>query len=275
MTDLQPQYLDVPSERGGVRRIAYLYAPGTDAARPGLVWFSGLKSVMTSTKATALADWAAREGLSILRFDYSGHGQSSGSFADGTPGQWLADAIAVLKQVASGPQIFVGSSMGGWIALLILRAITRADPMARGLPRVGGAVLIAPAWDMTEALMWRQFPPDVRSELAANGYFERPSRYEDGAYVITRDLIEEGRNHLIGDDSFDPGCPVRIIQGVQDADVPWQHALELLGILRSENVMLSLIHNGDHRLSRPEDIARLLQHVRALCETAASPAISR
>ena len=158
MIDLQPQYLDIPSARDGGRRIAYLYAPGRDADRPGLVWFNGLKSVMTSTKATALADWAAREGLAMLRFDYSGHGQSSGTFTDGTPGQWLEDAIAVLKQVARGPQIFVGSSMGGWIALLILRAISRADPMAAGLVPVGGAVLIAPAWDMTEALMVAAIP---------------------------------------------------------------------------------------------------------------------
>lgn len=265
MIDLQPQYLDVPAGRSGARRIAYLYAPGTDKDRPGLVWFSGLKSVMTSTKATALAEWAARDGLSMLRFDYSGHGQSGGAFTDGTAGQWLEDSITVLKQVARGPQIFVGSSMGGWIALLILRAIAGTDPMAAGLIPVSGAVLIAPAWDMTEALMWRQFPPAVRNELAAKGRFERPSHYEDGAYVITRELIEDGRSHLIGDDSFDPGCPVRIIQGVQDPDVPWQHAFGLLQILASENVMLSLIHDGDHRLSRPEDITKLLQNVHALC----------
>lgn len=261
MIDLQPQNLNVPARGGGTRRIAYLYAPGTGKDRPGLVWLSGLKSVMTGTKATALAEWAGREGLSMLRFDYSGHGHSGGAFTDGTPGQWLEDAVAVLKQVARGPQILVGSSMGGWIALLILRAIASANAMAAGLSPVGGAVLIAPAWDMTEALMWKQFPEAARTELAERGYVERPSLYEDGPYVITRDFIEEGRNHLIGEDSFDPGCPVRIIQGVQDADVPWQHAFGLLRILRTENVMLSLIHDGDHRLSRPEDITKLLHTV--------------
>lgn len=259
MTDRQPQFLDVPSRDGEMRRIAYLSEPGEDRSRPGLVWFSGFNSVMTSTKASALAGWAATQGLSMVRFDYSGHGQSGGAFTDGTIGQWLEESIAVLKNVAHGPQILVGSSMGGWIVLLILRAIANASPMAAGLAPVRGAVLIAPAWDMTQELMWSKFSRAARNELTEKGAIERPSRYEDGPYIITRTLIEEGRNHLIGGGGFDPRCPVRIMQGVQDPDVPWRHAYALLHGLETDDVMLSLVDDGDHRLSRPPDIAKLLQ----------------
>lgn len=266
MSDPRPAFLEVTGADGAVRRIAYLNEPRDASGRPGLVWLCGFNSVMTSTKVSALADWAAREGRSLLRFDYSGHGASEGEFADGTIGRWLEEAMAVLREVARGPQILVGSSMGGWIALLILRAIAHGDPAAEGLPEIRGAVLIAPAWDMTEELMWKEFPPEARAAIKREGVFMRPSPYGDGPYPITRALIEEGRHHLIRDTPFDPGCPVRILQGLKDPDVPWQHASALNTILTSSDVETLFIPDGEHRLSRPEDIETLLQVVSDLYE---------
>ncbi|MDA7949320.1 MAG: alpha/beta hydrolase [Hyphomicrobiaceae bacterium] len=231
---------------------------------PGIVWFCGLNSEMTSTKVTALKDWAAQTDRSMLRFDYSGHGNSDGEFSDGTIGQWLNESLTVLRDVASGPQILIGSSMGAWLVLLILRAIARDDPVVADICKIEGAVLIAPAWDMTEELMWNQFSQAARAQLQNNGYFERPSRYGEGPYIISKKLIDEGRNHLIGDDSFKPPCPVRIIHGVKDPDVPWKHANKLTHTLEGENVMLQFIPDGDHRLSRDQDIAKLFSIVEDL-----------
>jgi pimeloyl-ACP methyl ester carboxylesterase len=199
----------------------------------------------------------------MLRFDYSGHGQSEGAFIEGTISQWLGDSIAVLEELAEGPQILVGSSMGGWIALLLLRAIAEEAPIAANLPEIAGAVLIAPAWDMTETLMWG-LPERAEAQFEKDGYYDRPSRYGGGPYRITRALIEDGRNHLLRKSKFKPPCPVRILQGIKDLDVPWQHANKLNTILEGENVMLLLVHDGDHRLSRPADIARLYRVVEDL-----------
>jgi pimeloyl-ACP methyl ester carboxylesterase len=271
MSEPQPQFLDVDGAKGKRRRIAYLNEPRESSGRPGLVWLCGFNSVMTSTKASALAGWAAREGRSLLRFDYSGHGASEGEFAEGTIGQWLEDAMAVLKQVARGPQILVGSSMGGWIALLILRAVAQGEPAAKGLPEIRGAVLIAPAWDMTEELMWKEFSSEARSAIERDGVFMRPSPYGDGPYPITRALIEDGREHLIRETPFDPGCPVRILQGLEDPDVPWQHVSALNTILISDDIETLFIPDGEHRLSRPEDIEKLLQVISELCEEEGAP----
>jgi pimeloyl-ACP methyl ester carboxylesterase len=213
---------------------------------------------MTSTKVSALHEWAAQTNRSMLRFDYSGHGASDGKFADGTIGQWLEESLAILREVAQGPQILVGSSMGGWLVLLILRAIVNRERMVQNLCPIEGAVLIAPAWDMTEELMWNQFSDAIRAEIETRGFYERPSRYSDGPYTITKQLIEEGRTHLIGDDQFAPPCPVRIIHGIDDPDVPWRHANKLTQTLLGENIMLSLLQTGGHRLSRPEDIEKIL-----------------
>lgn len=254
-----PQFLDIGSSGTLVRRIAYIQTRGD--REPGVVWLCGFNSVMTGTKVSALAGWAEQRRASMLRFDYSGHGLSDGGLSDGTIGQWLEDTAAILRHAAEGPQILVGSSMGGWIALLILRAIANGDPLAKGLPPIHGAVLIAPAWDMTEELIWKQMSDEVRATIATEGVWMRPSAYGDPAYPITAGLIEEGRRHLIAGASFEPGCPVRILQGLNDTDVPWQHVNRLPGMLGEGNVTSFYIPEGDHRLSRPEDIDKLLQTV--------------
>jgi pimeloyl-ACP methyl ester carboxylesterase len=227
---------------------------------PALFWLSGLKSDMQGTKAQALDRWAERQGRAMTRFDYSGHGESGGSFADGTIGRWLEESIAVFEACCAGPQVVIGSSMGGWLALLMLRELARRPPAAGKAPVVG-LVLIAPAVDFTEELMWKRFPPEVKRELEQKGAWERPSAYSEAPYLITRTLIEEGRTHLLLDGMIETGCPVRILQGVQDPDVPWQHAVELTSRFAQDDVVLTLVKDGDHRLSRPEDIERLLAAV--------------
>lgn len=258
MNRTNTQSITVPGPRGENLRIAYLNTPVDRSETPGLVWLPGLNSTMTNTKVSALHSWAAQTNHSMLRFDYSGHGASDGEFAAGTIGQWLEESLAILREVARGPQILVGSSMGGWLVLLILRAIANAEPAVENLCPIEGAVLIAPAWDMTEELMWNQFSDEARAAIETQGFYQRPSNYDDGPYTISKQLIEEGRRHLIGDDRFTPPCPVRIIHGIEDPDVPWRHVNKLNRTLQGENVMLSFIHNGDHRLSRPEDIEKML-----------------
>jgi pimeloyl-ACP methyl ester carboxylesterase len=224
-------------------------------APPGLFWLGGFKSDMRGTKAEALDQWAEQQGRACTRFDYSGHGESGGAFEDGTIGRWLEDSLAVFTEVCSGPQILIGSSMGGWLALLLARELQRRG----GTPpaSVAGMVLIAPAVDFTEALMWKRFPAKVKREIEKAGVWERPSAYGDGPYPITRALIEDGRNHLMLGHLIETGCPVRILQGVQDKDVPFAHAMELVSRLAHDDVVLTLVKDGDHRLSRPEDIERL------------------
>lgn len=264
MNHKDTQSIVVDGNQGESLRIAYLNAPVDQSEEPGLVWLPGMNSTMTSTKVSALHKWAAQTNRSMLRFDYSGHGASGGEFTNGTIGQWLEQSLAILRQVARGPQILVGSSMGGWLVLLILRAIANEEQMVHNLCPIEGAVLIAPAWDMTEELMWNQFTDEARAKIETQGFFERPSRYGDGPYTITKQLIEEGRDHLIGDDSFTPPCPVRIIHGIEDPDVPWRHANKLTQTLLGEDIMLSLIQGGDHRLSRPENIEKILYTINDL-----------
>jgi pimeloyl-ACP methyl ester carboxylesterase len=245
---------------GGARRIAVRVQEGHS---PGVVWLGGFNSDMKGMKAQALADWAARTGRACVRFDYSGHGESGGKFSDGTIGRWLEESLAVFDAFCEGPQIVVGSSMGGWLALLMARELKRRTSTP---PRasVAGLVLIAPAVDFTQVLMWDRFPPEVKREIETSGAWTRPSEYSDQGYLITRRLIEEGRNHLLLGGSIETGCPVRILQGALDPDVPWQHACELVSRLAQDDVVLTVVKDGDHRLSRPEDIARLIAAIEEL-----------
>jgi pimeloyl-ACP methyl ester carboxylesterase len=233
------------------RRIAVRARPGT---APGLVWLGGFNSDMKGTKAVALDAFAAEHGRACVRFDYSGHGESEGRFVDGTIGRWLEESLAVFDKFCGGPQVAIGSSMGGWMALLVARELKR-----RGTP-LKGLVLIAPAPDFTEELMWKGFPDEVKRQIEREGVWLRPSEYGE-PYPITRALIEDGRKHLILGGSIDVGCPVRILQGAQDPDVPWRHAFALTDRLPSDDVVLTMIQDGDHRLSRPQDIARILAAV--------------
>jgi pimeloyl-ACP methyl ester carboxylesterase len=263
------------------RRLAVRAQPGT---APGLFWLGGFNSDMKGTKAEALARWAADQGRSCVRFDYSGHGESGGEFTDGTIGRWLDEGLAVFEAFCHGPQIVVGSSMGGWIALLLARELKRRDeaspragstqsdlPQQSAAASIAGLVLIAPAVDFTELLMWRKFPRSVQRELEQKGVWERPSAYSDHPYLITRGLIEEGRRHLLLDHMIEPGCPVRILQGVKDPDVPWTHATDLVSRIARDDVVLTLVKDGDHRLSRPEDLERMIAAVAEFCGVAGAP----
>lgn len=243
------------------RSIAYRIVPSARPGATGLFWLAGYKSDMASTKATAIADWATSKGLAATLFDYSGHGVSSGAFTDGTIGRWLEEAYAAFIKLTCGPQVIIGSSMGGHIALLLLRKLARDAP--DDARRIKGAVLIAPAWDMTEELMWKQFPPDARRALIDDGVFLRPSEYGE-PYQITRALIEDGRNHLLARQPFDPGCPVTILQGLRDDAVPAAHTRELLTFLKGQKIKLIEIDDGEHRLSRPEDLAKLFHAMEEL-----------
>ena len=258
MSNSEPTHLDVGTG-SAVRRIA---VRTQDGAAPGLFWLGGFNSDMKGTKAAALARWAADHGRACVRFDYSGHGESTGAMADGTIGRWLEESLCVFDTFCRGPQIVIGSSMGGWIALLMLRELKRRTESAgSGGATVAGLVLIAPAVDFTELLMWDKFPAKVKREILDKGAWERPSAYSERPYLITRALIEEGRQHLLLGGMIEPGCPVRILQGVADPDVPWSHAVELTSRIARDDVVLTLVKDGDHRLSRPEDIERLIAAV--------------
>jgi len=224
---------------------------------PGLFWLGGFMSDMKGTKAQALDRWAEAQGRACIRFDYSGHGESGGKFTEGTIGRWLEESVAVYARFAQRPQVVIGSSMGGWLALLMARELQKYP----GAPPIAGMVLIAPAVDFTEELMWKRFSPAIKREIEDKGVWLRPSQYSEGPYPITRGLIEEGRQHLLLDGLIETGCPVHILQGVQDPDVPWRHAVELVSRFARDDVVLTLIKDGDHRLSRPEDIERLLAAV--------------
>ena len=256
--DQEPVFIEV-GEAEGRRKIAVRARAG---ASPGLIWLGGFNSDMKGTKALALDAWAAGHGRACVRFDYSGHGESGGAFIDGTIGRWLEESVAVFEQFCRGPQVVIGSSMGGWMALLLAREIARNPASPASPATLAGLVLIAPAPDFTEQLMWTGFTPEIRQEIQTRGVWMRPSPYGDGApYPITRALIEEGRNHLLLGSAIEVGCPVRILQGAQDPDVPWQHAFALAHRLPHEDVVLTMIQDGDHRLSRPQDIARMIAAV--------------
>jgi pimeloyl-ACP methyl ester carboxylesterase len=253
----EPQTL-IAGSGGGARTIAYRTVKPRRNGAPSVFWLSGFMSDMASTKATALAQFAAEKGLGATLFDYSGHGISGGEFKDGTIGRWLEEAEAVFTKVAEGDQIIVGSSMGGHIALLLLRKLMAERP--GDAARVKGMVLIAPAWDMTEELMWKKFPEEARRAIRETGVYMEPSDY-DAPYMITRALIEEGRSHLVAPDGFDPGRPVVILQGLEDKDVPAEHTRQLLHLLKGGRAELIEIADGEHRLSRPQDLDKLFAAV--------------
>ena len=225
-----------------------------DGAGPTVVWLGGFHSDMAGTKAQALAAWAIARGGAYLRFDYFGHGESSGDFAEGTITRWRADVLAVIDALTKGPLILVGSSMGGWLASLA--ALARPD-------RIAGMVLIAPAADFTERLMWPSLDAAARKAIETDGLWMRPSAYE-APDPITRALIEDGARWSILPGPLAIAAPVRVLQGGADPDVPWRHALELVQAFEGEDVVFTLIRDGDHRLSRPQDLARLIAAVEEL-----------
>jgi pimeloyl-ACP methyl ester carboxylesterase len=243
----EPQRYALPA---GVRIAFREDGPADDGTRCGAFWLGGFMSDMTGTKAQHLAALAAKHGFPCLRFDYSGHGASGGAFTDGTISRWLAEAMALFRERTRGRRVIVGSSMGGWLALLMVRAL------AAEAERIAGLVLIAPAVDMTRELLWAEMDAPARATLTSAGVWHRPSAYGD-PYPITKALIEDGERHLLLNALIPVPCPVRILQGDRDADVPSSHAMRVFDALAGENVTLTLIKGGDHRLSRPEDLAIL------------------
>jgi pimeloyl-ACP methyl ester carboxylesterase len=250
----QPPTFIALGQGSASRRIAVRARAG---GSPGLFWLGGFKSDMMGTKAVALEAWAAERHRACVRFDYSGNGESGGDFINGTIGRWLEESVAVFEQFCAGPQVVIGSSMGGWMALLLARELARRQANRASL---AGLVLIAPAPDFTEELMWKRFSPQARHDIETRGVWLRPSEYGE-PYPITRALIEDGRRHLLLGSAIEVGCPVRILQGAQDPDVPWRHAFALAHRLPADDVVLTMIQDGDHRLSRPQDIARIIAAV--------------
>ena len=230
---------------GGGRRLAYLHHPGRT---PGVLFCGGFKSDMTGAKALSLQDFCRGEARAFTRFDYTGHGSSSGDFEGGTIGVWADDAVAIIDQVTEGPQILAGSSMGGWI--MVLAALARPE-------RVKGLVGIAAGPDFTEDLMWARGTEAQREILMREGRWERPSAYSDAPYVITRKLIEDGRRHLVLRAPIPFHGPVHLLHGQADPDMPWQTSLRLADALQSEDVTVELLKSGDHRLSKPHEIDRI------------------
>src|SRR6202790_1600435 len=267
-TAANPSNLFMTNSAASGQQPAFIVVGKDDAARsiavraragggPGLFWLGGFNSDMRGTKALALDAWAAERGRACVRFDYSGHGESGGAFIDGTIGRWLEESVAVFEHFCAGPQVVIGSSMGGWMALLLAREMAKH---AGSRASLAGLALIAPPPDFTELLMWNGFSPEVKTQIETEGVWLRPSQYGE-PYPITRALIEEGRTHLLLGSAIEAGCPVRILQGAQDPDVPWQHAFALAHRLPSDDVVLTMIQDGDHRLSRPQDIARIIAAV--------------
>jgi pimeloyl-ACP methyl ester carboxylesterase len=245
------QFLALDAAAGlPARRLAFVRQAGKE---PAIIWLGGFRSDMTSTKAERLCAAATAEGRASLRFDYTAHGMSSGDFGDATLSLWLDDALRMIRAKGGHKPILVGSSMGGWLALRateFLRA-TGEEP--------GGLVLIAPAVDFTEALMWAQFPPAIRKKIEEEGVWYRPSEYSPEPYPITRALIEDGRKHLLLGRTLRFGMPIHILQGGQDPDVPLAHVERFVAGLAQDDVRMTIIPDGNHRLSREEDIAALIR----------------
>jgi len=269
LSDEEPQVFTVgnPPDQ---RRIAFRRRAPADRGRPGLVWLSGYRSDMESTKATALDAEAGRLGLGLLRFDLSGHGRSEGRLEDGTISRWLTEALAIVRAETEGPQIFVGSSMGGYLALLAVRALVEAGEAER----LAGLILIAPAVDFTEKLIWERISDEARREIVEKGAWRRPSAYSGEPDVFTRALIEDGRKHLLLGDAICIACPTAVLQGMRDPDVPYAHALALIERLEAP-ATLTLIKDGDHRLSRPQDLRLLVEAVERMAGAPLAPLAGR
>lgn len=229
--------------------LAHNLTPGTS---PTIVWLCGYRSDMNGTKVLALKAWAESQGLGFFRFDYSGHGQSGGDYKDGTISQWLNESLELIQAHVNGEMILVGSSMGGWIALRLAEILQE---------RVKFMLLIAPAPDFTENLIWNQLNAEQRAEVIAKGAFIEPSLYSDAPNVFTYKMIEDGRSQCILNRPYHAPCPVHILQGTADPDVPMAHALKLMAHLGDAIAQISLIQGGDHRLSREEDIALMIRSV--------------
>lgn len=260
MTEPDIDFLDIPNPAGGAPwRIARRLRPavGAGARSPGLVWLGGFASDMASTKAGFLDAWAREQGRAFLRFDYAGHGASEGSFADGCIGDWLEQTAAVFERSTTGPQIVIGSSMGGWIALLLARRFAEKGAS----DRLAGLILLAPAVDFTEELIWKALPQEAQREIMEEGAWIRASQYSPDPTPITRKLIEDGRSHLLLGGVIRAHARVHILQGMADPDVPWRHALTLVEHLSFDPVTLTFIADGDHRLSREQDLAQLASAV--------------
>ena len=225
--------------------VAYVRSAG---AQPGVIFCGGFMSDMTGTKAMALEQFCRARGHGYVRFDYLGHGQSTGRFADGTIGRWAGDAVAVIDEVAQGPQVLVGSSMGGWI--MLLAALARPE-------RIHGLVGVAPAPDFTARMVAEDFNEAQRAALARDGQVEITSDYDTRPYVITQALIDDGNENLLLGGAIDLSCPVRLLHGMKDDAVPWQTSMKIMDALAGADVTATLVKNGDHRLSEPDDIERL------------------
>ena len=247
-------------------RLAFQKDGASDDISPcGFFWLGGYKSDMTGTKAENLADLARSSRRNLLRFDYSGHGQSDGLFVDGTISLWLEQATHMFLRHTQNPRIVVGSSMGGWLALLLIKRLQEEDPLAAR--RIVGLVLIAPAADMTKALMWEQFSREAKDELIDRGVYLRPSDYGE-PYAITMKLIEDGEYHVLLEEGLRLPCPVRILQGSADTDVPPAHAVKTFEALEGSDITLTFLKGGDHRLSTAVQLRIIQETVLQLAERA-------
>jgi pimeloyl-ACP methyl ester carboxylesterase len=240
------------------RDIAILHRPATTRPdKPALVWLGGYRSDMTGTKAIALDALAQAHGVACIRFDYSGHGASGGEFRDGTISRWLEESLAVLDALKPESALLVGSSMGGWIALRLVQELTRRRGPTVDGPKIDGMVLIAPAPDFTGELIEPNLTDKERQSLQDLGYFEEHSEYSPEPNIYTRALMEDGKRNSVMTGIIETGCPVHILQGMADPDVPYAHALKLVEFLPADDVVLTLIRDGDHRLSRPQDLEKM------------------
>lgn len=256
---MQPEPLIL--SRDGGATIAYREVTGNT---PTVIYCGGFHSDMTGSKAVALSTWCLGYGHAYIRFDYQGHGVSSGEFTDGSIGLWRDDALSILDQVTTGPVVLVGSSMGAWIALLI--ALKRPD-------RISGMVLLAPAVDFTIELMWNKFDTDIRDEIENKGFWNRPSEFEDEAYPVTLKLIEESRAHLLLDAPIAFPGPVHILYGLADEVVPLDHVMRTVEAIASSELTVTLVKGGGHRLSQDADIARMTRAVGdVISQTSEGPA---
>lgn len=253
-TPAEPEFIDVDGERIALRQVA--------GAAPGVMWLGGFKSDMLGTKAETLSAWAQEKGHAFIRHDYSGHGESGGRFVDGTISLWLKQSLEVLRRRTQGPQILVGSSMGAWIALRMVQELHKAGEGSR----LAGLLLLAPAPDFTADLMEPQLTDEQKRDLEEKGYFEEPSEYSPEPNVYTKALFDDGRANRVMTSLIDTHCPVHILQGMADPDVPYHHALRLVEHLPADDVTLSLIRDGDHRLSRPQDLAMIISALEGLIE---------
>lgn len=246
--DLPLEWCDV----NGKRKIAMRRRAGQGTP---IVWIGGFRSDMMSTKALAIDEFAARHALPMIRFDYSAHGESPGVFEECGISDWLEDTLAILDTLGDAKPVLVGSSMGGWLTLLAVR-----ERAKRNRPDPKALVLIAPAVDFTEELIWAEFTDEMKAQVERDGVYHQPSAYGD-PYPISKYLIEDGRNHLMFGSIIDPRAPVAILQGMNDESVPYTHATKLLEHMPQADCSISFVKDGDHRLSRPEDIDLLLKMI--------------